>query len=43
MEFNIQSFYQMKTGYDMKEHVKITVWLNAHTENEVNIKQNILS
>ena len=30
-----QSFYQTKNDYDMKEHVKFTMWLNSHTENKV--------
>ena len=31
-----QSFYQIENDYDMKEHVKITILLNYHKENEAN-------
>ena len=36
MNYTQKSFDQIKNDYDMKEYVKVTMWLNFHTENEVN-------
>ena len=32
-----QWFYQIKDNYDMKKHLKITMGLNLHTKNEVDV------
>ena len=36
------SFDQIKNDYNMKDHVKITMWLNPLTENEVDTQRSIL-
>ena len=35
-ELILNSFDQIENKHDMKVYIKITMWLNLHTENEAN-------